>query len=75
MKNNVLKYYMVAIYLLSSFVLFAQSPGNNDDNGNLEGGDAPVAPIDDSVWVLGLLGLLFVFFKIRAINKQACSQE
>ena len=35
MKNNLLKYYILAFYLFSSFVLFAQEPGTT---GNGEGG-------------------------------------
>ena len=70
MKNTVLKYYIAVFYLCSTFVLFAQ-PGGNDTGGGLEGdGDAtPGAPIDDYVWVLALIGLLFVFMKFRAIQK------
>jgi hypothetical protein len=68
MKNNVLKYYIVAFYLCSTFVMFAQ-PGDDDTGSDLEGdGDVtPAAPIDDYVWVLALVGLFFVFMKFRAI--------
>ena len=38
MKNNLLKYYILAFYLFSSFVLFAQDPGTTGDGtGGLEG--------------------------------------
>lgn len=69
MKNNLLKYYMVAFYLGSTLVTFAQ-PGTNDDTGNLEGTDTP-APIDDYVWVLAVIALVCVFFKIRAFALQS----
>ena len=74
MKNTVLKYYIAAFYLCSTFVLFAQ-PGDGNglsgDDGLEGGGDTtPGAPIDDYVWVLALVGLLFVFLKFRAIYKQ-----
>ena len=72
MKNNLLKYYIVAFYLCSSFVLFAQ-PGTG--NGTPTGDGAledtgttdvtPGASIDDYVWVLALVGLVFVFMKFR----------
>ena len=65
MKNNVLKYYIVAFYLCSTFIAFAQ-PGSEDTGGGLEGGDPAPAPIDDYVWVLALVGFLFVFMKFRA---------
>ena len=74
MKNNVLKYYIAAFYLCSTFVLFAQPGDGNGETGDsgLEGGGdtTPGAPIDGYVWVLALVGLLFVFFKFRAIYKQ-----
>ena len=74
MKNNVLKYYIAAFYLCSTFVLFAQPGDGNGETGDagLEGGGdtTPGAPIDDYVWVLALVGLLFVFLKFRAIYKQ-----
>jgi hypothetical protein len=77
MKNTVLKYYIAAFYLCSTFVLFAQQPGDGSDgvgDAGLEGGadtdTTPGAPIDDYVWVLALVGLLFVFLKFRAVYNQ-----
>jgi hypothetical protein len=69
MKNTAIKYYTAAFYLCSTFVLFAQ-PGDTAPGG-LEGdGDTtPGAPIDDYVWILAVLGLIFVFMKYRAIQK------
>lgn len=67
MKNNVLKYYIVAFYLCSTFVMFAQ-PGLPDET---DGDTTPAAaPIDDYVWVLALIGLVFVFMKFRAIQNR-----
>jgi hypothetical protein len=65
MKNNLLKYYITAFYLCSTFVLFAQ-PGTDDNDSDLEGTDTPAAPIDDYVWVLALVGLVFIFLKLRS---------
>ena len=74
MKNNALKYYIAAFYLCSTFVLFAQPGDGNGGSGDagLEGGGdtTPGAPIDDYVWVLALVGLLFVFLKFRAVYNQ-----
>lgn len=43
MKNNLLKYYILAFYLCSSFVLFAQTPGTTGNGfGGLEG-ESPVS--------------------------------
>jgi hypothetical protein len=40
MKNNLLKYYILAFCLCSNFVLFAQLPGDTGDGtGGVEGGD------------------------------------
>ncbi len=67
MKNNLLKYYITAVFFCSTMVLFAQTgPGDDAAGGGLEGGDPP-APIDDYVWVLAIVGLFFVFIKFRAI--------
>jgi hypothetical protein len=69
MKNQFNKYYITFFYLCSTFVMFAD-PGTGTDNGDpLEGGDTP-APIDDYIWVLGLLGLVFVFLRLKNILKQ-----
>ena len=69
MKNNVLKYYIAAFYLCSTFAMFAE-PGTGSDGDPMENGDAAAAPIDDYVWVLALVGLFFVFLKFRAIQKR-----
>lgn len=70
MKNNLLKYYIVATYLCSTFFMFAQDPGTGTDGDPLEGNE-PAAPIDGYVWVLALVGLIFVFMKFRAIQKNS----
>lgn len=72
MKNNLLKYYLTAFYVCSTFVMFAQGPGTDDGTGTLEGdGDTtPGAPIDGYIWVLALVGLFFVFMKFRAIQNK-----
>ena len=70
MKNNVLNIYIAAFYLCSTFVAFAQ-PGTDDGSGTLEGADTPAAPIDDFVWVLALIGLFYVFLKVKSFVKQA----
>lgn len=69
MKNNAFKYYIVAFYLCSTFMMFAQ-PGADNGSGTLDGdGDTtPAAPIDNYVWILAILGALFIFLKLRAIQ-------
>jgi hypothetical protein len=71
MKNNLLKYYITAAYLCSTFVAFAAvAPGDNTADGSLESTDAVAAPIDNYVWVLAFVGLIFVFLKLRAIQNK-----
>lgn len=69
MKTNFFKYYITAFYLCSSFITFAQ-PGTNDDNNNLEGDETPAFPIDDYVLFLAAIGLVYVFWKIKAFKLQ-----
>lgn len=75
MKINLLKYYIVAFYFCSTFMMFAQ-PGSGSDNGGVDGdgsGDTTPGeplPIDDYLWVLAIIALIFVFIKFRAIQKQ-----
>lgn len=76
MKTNLLKYYITAFYIFSTFAMVAQ-PGNNDTDGGLEndGDTTPAAPIDDYAWVLALIGLLFVFLKFRALYKRRTDSQ
>ena len=77
MKTNLLKYYIAAFYFCSTFVMVAQPGTGNGETGDgaLEGADEPAAPIDDYVWVLALIGLLFVFLKFRAVFKQGADLQ
>jgi len=69
MKNNVLKYYITALFLCSTFVMVAQDPGTGTNGDPLEGQDV-AAPIDGYVWFLGAIGLVYVFLRIRAFALQ-----
>jgi hypothetical protein len=69
MKTNLLKYYIAAFYLCSTFAAFAQ-PGTDDSGNTLEGADTPAATIDGYVWVLAALGLVYVFLRLRSFNLQ-----
>jgi hypothetical protein len=63
MKKSI--YILASLFLvLSSSPIFAQvDPGADPD--------APVATIDNYVWVLALIGLVFVFLKVRSVMLQA----
>ena len=56
--------------MCSNIVLFAQLPGANDDNNALETADHAAAPIDNYLWILCLIGILFVFTKYKIIAKE-----
>jgi hypothetical protein len=70
MKNNVLKYYITAVFFCSTFIMFAQDPGNGSTGDPLEGSDPVGAPIDGYLWVLAAIGLVYVFFRLRAFIQQ-----
>lgn len=70
MKNILSKAYVVLFFLLVSFITFAaELPGDEADGDSIEGADVPM-PIRDYVWILALLGILFVFIKFREIHKR-----
>lgn len=72
MKNNILKCYIVLAFFLTSAMLFAQGPGEDDLDGTMEetANDTTGLPIDDYVMVLAIAGLALVFITMRAYNKQ-----
>ena len=68
MKNKVLKYYITAVFICSTIVLFAQ-PGDGSTGDPLESAD-PAAPIDDYVCILAVVGVFFVLMKFRSLLHQ-----
>jgi hypothetical protein len=68
MKNNISKFYTIVFCLCSTLVAFAD-PGTTNDTGNLESTDAPM-PIDDYIWILVLVGLVFAFLKLKDIKNK-----
>lgn len=66
MKKKFNKYYIALFFLCFNFMIFAQ-PGSGDGSGGLESGDTPTAPINDYIWILALLGLIFVFKKMKSV--------
>lgn len=67
MKIYISKIYIIVFFLCSTFAAFAD-PGSTNDTGNLEGADTTAAPIDDYIWLLALIALVFVFFKMKDIQ-------
>jgi hypothetical protein len=68
MKNIVLKFYITVLFFCSTTLLFAQPGDTGDGSEGLEGSDAAAAPIDNYIWVLAIVGILFVIIKFRAIQ-------
>ena len=68
MKKIFLILISIFISLVSSPVFAQGNPGDDPDAGM-------VAPIDDYVWVLALVGLLFVFLKFRAVYKRGADLQ
>ena len=67
MKKIFLILISIFISLVSSPVFAQGDPGDDPD--------AMVAPIDDYVWVLALVGLLFVFLKFRDVYKRGADLQ
>lgn len=67
MKNNLLKFYMLAFFLVSDFVMFAQ-PTDNDPDDDLEGNDN--LPINSKLIYLGLAGIAFAFYLYNRKKQQ-----
>ena len=67
MKNYLIKFYILAIYLCSTVVLFAQDPGDTAEGAALDGASGDntgTAPIGDYIWVLALVVIVYAFWKI-----------
>jgi len=69
MKKQFNKYYIALFFLCFNFAIFAQ-PGSGNGTGDLEGTDTPAAPINDYLWVLALIGLIFVFVKMKSYSRK-----
>jgi len=72
MKNNVLQYFLTALFFCTTLGLIAQPGSTGDGNGGLEGTDAPAAPIDNYVWIITviLIGIIYAFIKYSTIRKE-----
>jgi hypothetical protein len=68
MKNIVSKFYLIVAFLCSTAIIFAQPGDDSNDVGGMEGADNQL-PISDYLWVLAVVGLVFVYFKSRATQK------
>lgn len=64
--NKIQKIFYTFLFLICINTAFAADPPDFDDDVV----DAPAAPIDDYVWVLAAIGLIYVFLRLRAFTKQ-----
>lgn len=64
MKQNLVKIYLLSFFLLSDFIMFAQLPGDESDEGDLEGGDgeAPPTPINGKIIWLFIVAILYSIY-------------
>jgi hypothetical protein len=67
--KTLFKIYILAFFLLSNIVVFAQ-PTENED-GNLQDEDEPATYIGKQLIWLAIAGLLFVWYKLRQRRKAA----
>ena len=71
MKSKFLKHYTAVAYFCSTVLLFAQNPPPPIDPP-----DEDDLPIDDYLMLLALVGIIYVFMRLRAIQaKQALPEN
>ena len=65
--KKLFKFYLLSLFFLSDFVVFAQ-PG--EGGGDLGGEDpVPVAPINGQLMVLAILGIAYAIYTFRNYKK------
>jgi hypothetical protein len=69
MKNILVKYFIASLLLCCNIVMFAD-PGAGNDTNDLEGSDTPAAPIDNYIWILVLIAVIYVFFKLKTFKNK-----
>lgn len=67
--NNIYRLTLVAFFLLIDFIAFAQGPGDGNGTGDLEGNDAPAAPIDSKLILLLIIGLVYGYYQVKRYKK------
>ncbi len=71
MKKHLNIIFLFVFTFLLNITAFATDPPPSDfGGGDPNPTDTPAAPIDNYIWVLALVGLIFVFMKIRAIQNK-----
>lgn len=65
MRKLFLNLYVFIFLIASDYALFAQSPGDQDGNGDGPGGvedDDPVAPINGKIILLAITAVAFAYY-------------
>ena len=71
MKKNLLRFYILTIVLFSDYMMFAQGPGDENGDGDLEGDDTPAAGINSKLIYLAIVGILFAVYTYRKNRRVA----
>lgn len=72
MKTKLFKIYLLSFFILSDFIMFAQDPGDEGDgDGGLEGNDPDPVPVNSKLIWLGVIALIFAFYKLKINHKEA----
>ena len=69
MKTKLFNLYLLGFFLLSDFIMFAQ--GTEDEDGDLQGGDEAPVPINNKLIILGIAGIIFVYYTFYKKRKTA----
>ena len=70
MKNILIKkQYILVFYFCSTLMLFAQ-PGTGPIEGDGDTTPTDPLPIDDYLWVLAVVALIYIFLKFRALQQK-----
>lgn len=70
MKTKLFNIYLIGFFLLTDFIMFAQ-PGSDNGGGDLEGEDPAPAPINSKLIILGIVGIMYVYYNIYKKRKIA----
>ena len=67
--KNYQKMSIFLFMLLFDFMTFAQ-PGDTDGTPDGLEGEEPAAPINSKLFILALMGVMFIVYKIKTTRKQ-----
>lgn len=70
MKKQFNKYYIAFFIMCFNFVLFAE-PGTGNSTNDMENVDAPAAPINEYLWILAVVGVVFAFYLLKKNRKKS----